>query len=251
MYLCFGFRLRHIIRHIIRHIFFHPWASDQRGKWWLGHRELIHQLSDCPLGDKSTWQHVMKHQVRLRVSRVGGSVTMQARWGRLGEGERAASDGRSADTDTTSDHTWWWGILTKNTPPSTFRARLPVTLAESFFYSSERIPHIFTFPPRDYLWPVIVFAASDTSTSTHSLEAIKSCRGATTVWSNILFKGLRLQQTIQTHPFESVKSMNNSSHTLGLIHTSVLWSDPGSVNCLSSLNERHLHWERKWWDWYL
>lgn len=93
--------------------------------------------------------HVMMHQVRLLVSRVGASVTMQAQWqpspGEVKRGWKGGGDGHSVAMDITFDLTRWWGILTKNTPPSTFRARLPVTLAEwqFVFYSSQRISHIF------------------------------------------------------------------------------------------------------------
>lgn len=63
-------------------------------------------------------------------SRHGGEVNRWRWWWRWS----------FAGTNNVSDLTGWWDILTKNTPPSTFRARLPVTLAEwQLFHSVARL----------------------------------------------------------------------------------------------------------------
>lgn len=97
--------------------------------------------------------HVTMQRVRLLVSGAGvgvdGGVVVRDHAGASTEQVKrrwkGGGDGHSVAMDTTFDLTWWWDILTKNTPPSTFRARLSVTLAKWQFVFTHWVFRTFIY----------------------------------------------------------------------------------------------------------
>lgn len=100
---------------------------------------LAQSGSHCSAQDESTWQLtwcVMSGCWSAeQVCPYSCGRHRQPSHRRLKDREKGGDGGHSAAVNTVFHHTrwwwWWWcNILTKNTPPSTFRARLPVTLVK-------------------------------------------------------------------------------------------------------------------------
>lgn len=221
---------------------------------------LAQSGSHCSARDESTWQLTwcimsgcwLAEQVCL----YSCGRHRQPSHRRLKESEKGGDGGHSAAVNIVFHHTrwwwWWWcNILTKNTPPSTFRARLPVTLVKwiiLFITSVDK--NLFDSPNktmgflsgRRYLNCVhVLFWRQQTSESSFTVGRCKMA------WSAVWFrkkKSLDLSMNsagrqVLWCSLSAEGSMNNMSHCLRVIpeqeSSSVLWFDTGSVYGLPSL----------------